>query len=155
MTTSTTLCRGRGFATADLRARAFVLLAFFYLCWAQAAWAQDIKEVGAVGPQPGPVIGVPEIPIPGPGRIPVSSLSGTVFLDRDGNGRRVEDEPGRDGVEVVLESQGVEIPAAAGLFLRPYCVAILMTIIWPDSSNFCIVSRLVFMMFAKRCMLLS
>ncbi|MEC9352363.1 MAG: SdrD B-like domain-containing protein [Planctomycetota bacterium] len=108
MTTSTTFCSGRGFAIADLRGRAFVLLAFLCMYWAQPAWAQDIRGGGDVA-QPDPDIAVPDIPVPGPGEIPVSTLRGTVFLDRDGNGVRIEDEPGRPGVEVILESFGVEL----------------------------------------------
>ena len=108
MTTSTTFCSGRGFAIADLRGRAFVLLAFLCMYWAQPAWTQDIRG-GGDDVQPGPDVGVPDIPVPGPDRIPVSTLSGTVFLDRDGNGVRIEDEPGRAGVELVLESLGVEL----------------------------------------------
>ena len=108
MTTSTTFCSGRGFAIADLRGKAFVLLAFLCMYWAQPAWAQDIRGGGDVA-QPDPDIAVPDIPVPGPGEIPVSTLRGTVFLDRDGNGVRIEDEPGRPGVEVILESFGVEL----------------------------------------------
>ena len=108
MTTSKFFGGARGFAIADLRRRAFVLLAFLCMYWAQPAWAQDIRG-GGDDVQPGPEIGVPDIPVPGPDRVPVSTLSGTVFLDHDGNGVRVEDEPGRAGVELVLESLGVEL----------------------------------------------
>jgi len=76
--------------------------------WAQPGWSQ-IRPGGEVVEGPVEVIEGPANPIPGPGRDPISSLRGTVFLDRDGNGVRVEDEPGRPGVEVLLESDGVEI----------------------------------------------
>ena len=80
MTTSKFFGGARGFAIADLRRRAFVLLAFLCMYWAQPAWAQDIRG-GGDDVQPGPEIGVPDIPVPGPDRVPVSTLSGTVFLD--------------------------------------------------------------------------
>ena len=109
MTTSKFFGGVRGFAIAGISGRAFFLLAFLCLFWSQPGWAQDARGGGEVGVQPGPVGEVPNIPVPEPGRIPVATLRGTVFLDRDGNGSRAEDEPGREGVEVVLESLGVEL----------------------------------------------
>ena len=66
MTTSKFFGGVRGFAIAGTSGRAFFLLAFFCLFWAQPGRGQDARGAGEVGVQAGPVGEVPNIPIPEP-----------------------------------------------------------------------------------------